>query len=213
MRNYAFALRPPSQYLINVMRERPPLVAYCTRSTLVICSALLNPAPGSPAASPINVSSPAVGSASPVCSMATSTRSGKSETITRTVGSPFAWPSIRGNVSRHASSTAEVSPCWPASDKPQRCDECCTTAAIAPKSRILYCDWQKQQNFSQVHCDSGLSHCEQSVSTVAASGSNTRLFRSAHSRTCATQPQAPCTARFPASQTWIRCTDGRVQRK
>jgi len=26
---------------------------------------------------------------------------------------------------------------------------------------MLCCDWQKQQNFSQVHCDSGLSHCEQ----------------------------------------------------
>src|ERR1700678_514002 len=67
-------------------------------------------------------------------------------------------------------------------------------------SRILYCDWQKQQNFSQVHCDSGLSHCEQTVSTVVASGANTRLFLLAHSRACATRPQAPCAARFPAAQ-------------
>ncbi len=121
------------------MREMPPLVAYCTRSTLVICSALLNPAPGSADASPINVSRPAVGNASPLCSMATSTRSGKSETITLTVGSPFAWPCSKGNVSRHASCAADVSPCWPASDNPQRCEACCTTAPIAPKKRVSSC--------------------------------------------------------------------------
>ena len=36
----------------------------------------------------------------------------------------------------------------------------------------MCCDWQKQQNFSQAHCASGLSHCEHSVITVAASWSN-----------------------------------------
>jgi hypothetical protein len=33
------------------------------------------------------------------------------------------------------------------------------------QSRMLCCDWQKQQNFSQVHCVSGLSHCEQTTVT------------------------------------------------
>jgi hypothetical protein len=28
------------------------------------------------------------------------------------------------------------------------------------------CDWQKQQYFSQMHCASGLSHCEQTVVNV-----------------------------------------------
>lgn len=36
--------------------------------------------------------------------------------------------------------------------------------------RTSCCDWQKQQYFSQVHCVSGLSHCEHTVVNYASSG-------------------------------------------
>lgn len=36
--------------------------------------------------------------------------------------------------------------------------------------RTSCCDWQKQQYFSQVHCVSGLSHCEHTVVKSASSG-------------------------------------------
>lgn len=36
--------------------------------------------------------------------------------------------------------------------------------------RTSCCDWQKQQYFSQVHCVSGLSHCEHTVVNSASSG-------------------------------------------
>jgi hypothetical protein len=76
---------------------------------------------------------------------------------------------------------------------------------------MLYCDWQKQQNFSQVHCVSGLSHCEQRTVTVLGSPlsrknrtTNTRI--DAHGRQAASLEQLPGTRLGePAIAANLRC--------
>jgi hypothetical protein len=120
------------------MRDTPSRVSYCTRSTLVFCKA-----PLSPACEPVllaawqKVSSPADGSDSPECSIATSTRSGKSETITFSTESLLPLLFTSGKVSRHASAAAAASPSCAPLERPQRCaakDTIATTPAISRES-------------------------------------------------------------------------------
>jgi hypothetical protein len=121
------------------MRDTPSRVSYCTRSTLVFCNAPLSPA-WEPALAPSQkVSSPADGNDSPECSMETSTRSGKSATITFSAESLLPLPFTSGKVSRQASAAAAASPSCAPVERPHRWAAKDTIAATPAMSRGSSC--------------------------------------------------------------------------